>query len=191
MTNTFPPSDPAKTTRKGILLAGLLVLLVMIFGAKRQLIAQQYLSATAGTTVETELIDISGKHSPSIEVVTQLQYTQQALFKAEVVSGKGDSIQTVSQDVNSRNDESTKRVDIPNWPDAKAIKVKLSVASQSITAAPPAGADPAQAPVIFEVNVYSQWFNRRYLWPALFACIGLLAIANLAAIKTTNASKVA
>lgn len=183
-----PPSDQAaKTAKLGIFLAGALVLLTLLFGTQRQLVAQKYLSATTGNTVETELIDISGRPSPSVEVVAQLQYTQQALFQTEVVNGNGESISRLSQDFNSLNSESSKRVEVPDWPASDAIKVKLSVASQQITATPPAGQDPAQAPVIFEVNVYSHRLSARYLWPAFFACVGLWIIATLASKRDDRA----
>lgn len=180
MTNS--PSSPefASTAKKGIFFAGLLVLLVIMFGTQRQLVAQEFLSATTGNTVETELIDISGQSNPSVEVVAQLQYTQQALFQTKIIDGSGADISSLSQDLNSLNEESTKRVDIPDWSDTDSVKVQLSVANQQIIAEPPEGQDPTQAPVIFEVNVYSQRLSATPLWPAFFACIGLWIIANLA-----------
>ena len=153
---------------------------MLIFGAQRQLISQQFLSTTAGGSVETELIDISNQHSPSVEVIAQMQYTQQTLFKTEIVSGSGDTIGNLSKDFNSLSEESTQKVSLPDLPSSESIKVKLSVASQSITATPPAGITPAQVPVIFEINVYRQWLNRAYLWPAFFACIGLWVIVDQA-----------
>ena len=185
MTNT-PAIESAKTAKIGIFFAGLLVLLVIMFGTQRQLVAQGFLSATAGNTAETELIDISGRRNLSVEVVAQLQYTQQTLFQTKVISSQGEEISTLSQDFNSLSSESTKRVNIPDWSDTNSIKVQLSVASQRITAAPPAGQDPTQAPVIFEVNIYSRPLNGNTLWPAFFACIGLWIIAHLASQRAES-----
>ncbi|MGD1897914.1 MAG: hypothetical protein ACFB16_13280, partial [Phormidesmis sp.] len=140
----------------------------------------QFVSATAGSTVETELIDLTGQHSPSVEIITQLQYTQQALFKAELLGGNGDLISEASQDFDSRASESKRQLKLTNWPDPESIKVRLTVASQAITANPPEGLSADQVPVIFEVNVYRQWLSRSYLWPGFFACIGLWIIVSLA-----------
>ena len=176
------PSAADKAVKRiGIMLA--LIVLVMMFGAGRTLTAKQYLSATAGTTVETELIDISKHHSPTVDVVAQLQYTQQALYKAELISDDGSLIKESSQDVNSRRSESTKRLGIANWPDPKSVKVRITVASQSITATPPQGVTASQVPVIFEIKVYKQLLNRQFLWPAFWACLGLWIIAMLARRK--------
>ena len=183
MAQATETATEAAKAKKGIAFASLFLILVMIFGAGRSVTAKQYLSATAGTTVETELIDVAKHHSPSIDVVTQLQYTQQALYKAELVTDDGTLIKESSQDVGGGRSSATKRLAIPNWPDPKSIKVRLTVASQSITATPPQGTTADQIPVIFEVKVYRQWFNRQYLWPALWACLGLWIIAHLAAKK--------
>jgi hypothetical protein len=126
------------------------------------------------------MMSIADKRSPSVEVVTHLQYSQQALFKAELLGDSGETISEISQALDSRDRKFAKRLAIDHWPNPKAVRARLSVASQIITAAPPSGADPTLAPVVFEVTIYSQWFNRRYLWPALVACIGLWAIATLA-----------
>ncbi|MEL6814782.1 MAG: hypothetical protein AAFP03_08205 [Cyanobacteria bacterium J06598_3] len=181
MANTAP--DSAKQAQTGILISGIILLFLLIFGSSKQLVAQQFGSAAAGSTVETEAINIAGQHSPSVEVVAQLQYTQQALFKAELLSGSGETISEASQDFNSRSSETKKELKIDNWPNPESIKVKLTVASQSITAAPPEGITAAQVPVIFEVNVYRRWLSRSFLWPGLFACIGLWFIVNKARQK--------
>ncbi|MEL7352071.1 MAG: hypothetical protein AAF171_05680 [Cyanobacteria bacterium P01_A01_bin.116] len=180
MANASPAIASAKQAKKGITIAGIFLIVMMIFGAQRQLIATQFLNAPAGSSAETVLIDVAGKHSPTVDVITQLQYTQRALYKAEVIAEGGTLITEVSQDVTSRNDASRKQVDITDWPNPDKIKVRLTVANQNITATPPAGVTAAQVPVIFEVNIYHQWLNRRFLWPALFACIGLWIIVTLA-----------
>lgn len=164
------------------------MVLVLMFGPQRKIVKQQYLSATAGSVVETELFDVAQLSSPSVEIVTQLQYTQRTLFKAEVLTDSGTVLSTVSQDFSSRQSESSKKLSIPNWPDPQAIKVKLSVASQNITAAPPQGITAAEVPVIFQINLYRQWLNRAYLWPALWGCIGLLIIVTLADKKSQTNS---
>jgi purine-cytosine permease-like protein len=51
------PSD-AKTAKIGILIAAIVVLLVMVVGAHRLPVAQQYLSVTTGSAATTELINI-------------------------------------------------------------------------------------------------------------------------------------
>jgi len=178
-----PAADPAQQAQKGILIVGILLLLLLLFGGKRQLIAQQFVSASAGNTTETELIDVAGRHSPSVEVVTQLQYTQEALFKAEVIDDSDQVISEISQDLSSNNSESKKQLKIADWPDPRQIKVKLTVASQSIAAAPPEGITAAEVPVIFEINVYRQRLNPAFLWPGLFACIGLSIIVGMARRK--------
>lgn len=187
MAHVSPAIASAQQAKKGIFFAGIFLIVMMIFGSQRQLVAQHYLSVLAGNTTETTLIDVASQHSPTIEIVTQLQYTQQALYKAEVLTGDGNLITEASQDVNSRNDSTPKRVDIPQWPNPSNIKVKLTVASQTITATPPAGVTADQIPVIFEVNIYRQWLNRRFLWPALVACIGLWVIVSLAEHKAASA----
>ena len=178
--------ESAKKANLTILIIGALLLFLLMFGAQRRRVSQQFVSTTAGNSVETPLINIANQHSPSVEVIAQLQYTQQALFKTEIITGNGDIIRDVSQDLNSRRDESTKRLPIADWPNTDAIKVKLTVASQSITAAPPTGITADQVPVIFEVNVYRQWLNRAYLWPAFFACISLWFIVKNAIAKATS-----
>ena len=188
MANASPANASAQLAKKGILFAGLFLIIMMIFGGHRQIVATQFLSTAAGATAETELIDVAGKSSPTVEVVTQLQYTQSALYKAEVLTDDGTRITEASRDVDTIRDSSSKRIDIAKWPNPKKIKVRLTVASQNITAAPPEGITAAQVPVIFEVNVYSQWLNRKFLWPALIACIGLWTIVNLAEKKEANAA---
>ena len=173
-------SESARRAKQGILIAGIFVLLVMIFGAGRQVVARQYLMATAGNSAQTELVEVAKNRSSTFEVVTQLQYTQRALYKAEVLTDSGEVLGEVSQDVTSRNNSSFREVAIANWPDPKAVRVRLTVASQSITAAPPAGARPEDAPVIFEVNFYKRWLHRSYLWPALLACIVLWLVVDRA-----------
>lgn len=180
MENAAPTNAAAKQAQTGTLVAAIFLLMMLMFGARRQLVNQQYVSTSAGNAVETELVDISGARSPSVSVITQLQYSQQALVKAEVLSDRGDVLREVSQDFSTRTSTSSKKLDIPNWPDPNGVKVRLSVASQSITAAPPAGITAAQVPVIFEVNVYRRWFNRKFLWPGFWACLGLHIIVRLA-----------
>ncbi len=186
MAHTSPTTDPAQQARKGVLLVGIVLLVMLIFGAKRQLIAQQFVSTSAGNFAETELIDIAGHHSPSVEVVAQLQYTQEALFKAEILDSSGDTISQVSQELSSNREESQRQLKIADWPNPDQIKVKLTVASQSISAAPPEGITATEVPVIFEVNIYRQWLNRAFLWPGLFACLGLLIIISMARNKASS-----
>ncbi|MEO1634552.1 MAG: hypothetical protein AAFS04_05665 [Cyanobacteria bacterium J06631_9] len=186
MENAAPTNAAAKQAQTGTLVATIFLLTMLIFGARRELVNQQYISTPAGTAVETELVDISKSHSPSVSVITQLQYSQQALVKAEVLSDRGDVLREVSQDFNTRTSGGSKRLNIPNWPDPNGIKVRLSVASQSITAAPPEGITAAQVPVVFEVNVYRQWFNRKFLWPGFWACLGLHIIVRLANKKAKS-----
>ncbi len=184
MENTASHRNPARNAQAGIVITGLALLLLLTFGAQRQLIAQGFVSATAGNSVETQLFDLTGQRSPSVEVITQLQYTQQALFKTELLDAAGQVISQVSQDFDSRNATSAKKLSIDSWPNPDQIKVRLSVASQSVTAALPTGTAAADVPVIFEVNVYRRWLNRSYLWPGLVACIGLWIIVNMAKKKS-------
>ncbi|MEL6553289.1 MAG: hypothetical protein AAFQ63_07500 [Cyanobacteria bacterium J06621_11] len=186
MANTTPTADPGQKAQKGILISGILLLILIFFGSGRQLISQGFASTTAGNTVETQLIDLKGRPSPSIEIVNQLQYTQQALFKAELLTENGDVISQASQDFNSNRSESSKRLNISDWPDPQKVKVRLSVASQSISSAPPAGVTATEIPVIFEVNAYSQRFNSGFLWPGFWACVGLWIIVKMARNKANS-----
>lgn len=186
MANTTSATAPGKKAQIGILLLAITLVLLLLFGTQRQLVAQGFLSATAGNVAETDFIDIAGQHSPTIEVVTQLQYTQRVLFKAEVLDGRENVITQLSQDLDSRRSGNTRRLDIENWPNPERIKVKLTVSEQSITAQPPAGISASDIPVVFEVNVYRQWFNGRFLWPGLLACCVLLFVVNLARQKAVS-----
>ncbi|MEO1619528.1 MAG: hypothetical protein AAFU53_00690 [Cyanobacteria bacterium J06632_3] len=180
MTNVSKAKPFSANVSKLIGYSILFMLVVIIFGPQRRLVEQQYVSAPAGGIVETEPFQVKNLHSPSVEIVTQLQYTQQALFKAEVLSDQGNVISTVNQSFDSRRSESSKKLPINDWPSTDTVKVKLAVASQSITATPPDGITADQVPVIFEVNLYNQLLNRAYLWPAFFGCIGLFIIVKLA-----------
>ena len=186
MANTTLTADPGQKAQKGILIAGIALLILILFGSGRQLISQEFASTTAGNTVETELIDLRGQPSPSIEIINQLQYTQQALFKAELLTENGDIISEASQDFNSNRSESSKRLKIPNWPNPDRVKVRLRVASQSITGAPPSGVTATEIPVIFEVNAYSRRLNASFLWPGFWACVGLWIIVKMARNKANS-----
>lgn len=183
MENTASSLNSARNAQIGIVVTGLVLLFLLMFGAQRRLIAQGYVSTTTGNSIETQLFDIANQHSPSVEVTTQLQYTQRALFKAEVLDSANRVISQLSQDFDSRNSAKTQKLDIKSWPNPDQIKVRLSVASQSMSAELPAGTTAAAVPVIFQVNIYRQWLNSRYLWPGLIACIGLWAIVNMAKRK--------
>jgi len=186
MENTSFRQSSARNAQVGIIITSLVLILLLLFGAQRQLIAQGFVSTTAGNSVETQLFNLAGQPSPSVEVITQLQYTQQALFKTELLDGAGQVISQVSQDFDSRSTTSAKKLSINSWPDPDQVKVRLSVASQSVTAALPTGTAAADVPVIFEVNVYRQRLNRSYLWPGLFACIGLWIMVNMAEKKSNT-----
>ncbi len=183
MANLSRAADPAQQAQKGILIVSLVLLMLLLFGSGRQLLSQQFLSTPAGSFIETEPINITVQQTISVEVITQLQYTQEALFKAEVLDSGDQVISEISQDLSSRNSESTKQLKIADWPNPDEIKVKLTVASQSISANPPEGITAAEVPVIFEVNVYRQRLNLAFLRPGLFACLGLLAIVSIARRK--------
>lgn len=170
--------------KKVTLYSALLLLFILLFFGGRQPVRQEYVSATAGTTVETELIDTSELPNASVGILTQLQYTQRALFKAEVLSAEGDVITQISQDFSSGTSQPERKVDVSDWPDTRGIKVRLTVASQSITAAPPEGITAAQVPVIFEVNFYRQQFNQQFLWPGFLACVGLHVLVRIAHHRT-------
>lgn len=185
MANIANP-DPSQKAQTGILVAGIILLVLILFGSGRQLISQGFASTTQGNTVETQLIDLRGKRSPSIEVIAQLQYTQQALFKAELLTESGNLISQASQDFNSNRSEAQKRLDISNWPNPEKVKVRISVANQSISTTPPQGINAADIPVIFEINAYSRWLNSSYLWPGFFACVGLWIIVKMARNKANS-----
>ena len=187
MSNMSPLSmESAKKANLTILIIGALLLFLLMFGAQRRRVSQQFVSTTAGNSVETPLINIANQHSPSVEVLAQLQYTQQALFKAELLTENGDVISQASQDFNSNRSESSKRLKIPNWPNPDRVKVRLRVASQSITGAPPSGVTATEIPVIFEVNAYSRRLNASFLWPGFWACVGLWIIVKMARNKANS-----
>ena len=186
MENNIGIPNSAQQAQTGIFIAGLVLLLLLLLGGQRQPIAQGFVSTTAGSSAETQLFDVAGQHSPSVEVITQLQYTQQAVFNAELIDGSGLVISRVSQSFDSSSDTSAKKLSLDNWPNPSRIKVKLTVASQAVTADLPAGVAAADIPVVFEVNVYRQWLNRSYLWPGLISCIGLGLVVNMAKKKANS-----
>lgn len=186
MVNPTPTADSGKKAQTGILILAIALILLLLFGTQRQPVAQGFVTTTAGSSAETGLIDTAGQRSPSIEIITQLQYTQRVLFKAELLDSNDNVIAQTNQALDSRYDSSTERLNIENWPNPERIKVRLTVSEQSITSQPPAGVSADTIPVIFEVNVYRQWLRGSFLLPGFLACLALWFIVGRARQKANS-----